>query len=130
MTIYIIIGLALLVSTIFYFKSRKKDTETEPVIELTLKEQNETLSRIEVKIETANTSIETAEQTLKRLNAIVNPDKDKPFAKISSPDLSELPEKEPEVESFEEIKTKAKRTYKKRTPKDVLPITPPEDTKN
>jgi hypothetical protein len=93
------------------------------------------ISNVEVKAESAS---ETSEELAKRLDNISNPDKDKPFAKISVPDSSEMvseavvtkkkaPKKPKAPKVVEETVTevnaeevappKKKRYYKKRAPK-------------
>ena len=56
-------------------------------------------------------TVESPEEVEKRLKKMKNPDEGKPFAKISTPDVSEVP-------SEEQAKPKKKkRYYKKRAPK-------------
>jgi hypothetical protein len=56
---------------------------------------------------------ESTDEMEKRLVSISNPDSEKPFAKISTPEISEIPSTF--IDSTE--KTSKKRNYKKRTPK-------------
>lgn len=94
------------------------------------------IANVEVKAESVS---ETSEELAKRLDKISNPDKDKPFAKMSVPDASEIvPEpvvakkkapKKPKAPkpsivdettgeaNVEEAAPKKKRYYKKRAPK-------------
>ncbi len=105
-----------------------KENPIEPVKDAT---------NVEVKAESVS---ETSEELAKRLDKISNPDKDKPFAKISTPDASEIvtetvvvKKKSPrkpkapkpaivdetlgEVNVEETPAPKKKRYYKKRAPK-------------
>jgi len=98
-------------------------------------ESNVDVTDIEVETESVS---ETSEELAKRLESISNPDSNKPFAKISTPDASELvtekvaskkstPKKPKapkvvnettgEVNVTEEAAPKKKRYYKKRAPK-------------
>jgi outer membrane biosynthesis protein TonB len=54
---------------------------------------------------------ESPDEVEKRLKEMKNPDEGKPFAKISTPDVSEIPAEEPAKPK------KKKRYYKKRAPK-------------
>lgn len=97
-------------------------------------ELSQDVTNIEVETESVS---ETSEELAKRLDKISNPDKNKPFAKISTPDSSEMvsetvvakkaPKKPKvpkvvnettgEVNVTEESAPKKKRYYKKRAPK-------------
>jgi hypothetical protein len=69
---------------------------------------------VEYEIELSKLSmveVETEERMEKRLKKMKNPDEGKPFAKISTPDVSELPSEEVTKPK------KKKRYYKKRAPK-------------
>jgi hypothetical protein len=69
------------------------------------------IEKVEEKTANAEESLEDME---KRLVKIANPDSEKPFAKISTPEISEIPASfTPTAE-----KTPKKRNYKKRTPKN------------
>ena len=110
----ILIVVTILVISLFYFKKTRKKVETETEDSFTKETETETILKTDplktVKVE-EKAIVETVEEINTRLQNIVNPDKDKPFAKISAPDLSEIPEE-----------TKLKRTYKKRAPKPSEPI--------
>lgn len=97
-------------------------------------EPTKDVTNIEVKAESIS---ESSEELAKRLDKISNPDRNKPFAKISTPDSSEMvsetvvtkkaPKKPKapkvvnettgEVNVTEEAAPKKKRYYKKRAPK-------------
>ncbi len=97
---------------IFTSKSEAKEsgnTETgtgEPIEN----EPAEEISKLSMK-ETLENEVETEEKMEQRLKKMKNPDEGKPFAKISTPDVSELPSEETAKPK------KKKRYYKKRAPK-------------
>ncbi len=62
--------------------------------------------------ETLENEVETEEKMEKRLKKMKNPDEGKPFAKISTPDISEIP-----TEAEVAPKPKKKRRYYKKSGK-------------
>ena len=108
MTLALMIVGILVISAIlwkvFSSKTVQEHTEQEPQI---LTEATEPM--VEEPKKEAKT--ESPEQVEKRLQKMKNPDEGKPFAKISTPDVSELP-------AEEQVKPKKKKKYyKKRAPK-------------
>jgi hypothetical protein len=109
----------------FLFFRRKKEVETNqpeiaPEAETSIPESKVVLE------EPLNTEkvTETAEEMTKRLEKLSSADKDKPFAKMSKPQVSEVPSEmlsgktDPILEGTEEPvkpKPKKKRPYKKKT---------------
>lgn len=81
------------VATLYFLiirPSMKKSIDGNAVLEplAASKPETEVSSPEAVLVET--TLSETEEEKIKRLNELVNPDEDKPFAKISKPDVSEI----------------------------------------
>jgi hypothetical protein len=136
MILTVIIIIAIAISMYFALKKAPliddegnlvKENPVEPITDAT---------NIEVKAESIS---ESSEELAKRLDKISNPDKNKPFAKISTPDSSEMviepvvakkkaPKKpkapKPSIVdetsgevNVEEAAPKKKRYYKKRAPK-------------
>lgn len=110
MTLALMIAGILIISGILW-----KVFSTDTVQEITEQEPDgisgSPLVVEEVKEEPKKEKVESPEQVEKRLQKMKNPDEGKPFAKISTPDVSELP-------TGEEAKPKKKkRYYKKRAPK-------------
>ncbi len=92
--IYGIVIVASVLAILYFFiiKPFMEKSSHSPSID------NDEVTRIEHVIESESDSVdapmtilpETEEEKIKRLNELVNPDEDKPFAKISKPDVSEM----------------------------------------
>ena len=102
----IVIGL----SVSYFMRKTKSETIVEDQVETAdaFVHANETFTEVEEKVDEIKESIE---ETVNRLKHLENPDKDKPFAKISAPEINEVSD---EIE-LKEVKPKAKRKYKKKT---------------
>jgi hypothetical protein len=133
--IYLLIVLALsttvILTSFFYFSikySRKKQDTPDIKLNVAIKEQSENgesfmpeKEKIFMPYEKVIIA-ETEAQVNERLKNIVSNDREKPFAKMSTPDISELPDiqKETEIEevkvenSIQEVKIKTRKPYKKR----------------
>jgi hypothetical protein len=107
MTLALIAGILLIISGILW-----KVFSTDTVQETTEQEPEVATKAPSLVVEEPKEEpkVESPEQVEKRLQKMKNPDEGKPFAKISTPDVSEMPS--------EEVKPKKKkRYYKKRAPK-------------
>ena len=134
MILTVIIIIAIAIATYFALKKAPLVDDTGKLVKENLIEPEKDATNVEVKAEKV---LETSEELAKRLDKISNPDKNKPFAKISTPDASEMvsetiaPKKAPkkprapkvvneetgEVNIEEAVTPKKKRYYKKRAPK-------------
>ncbi len=127
---YVLITVAVLLASygIYRFVKRKGNGEVdlEVNLEVTIedeKEESEVLVKEEKEVQAVE---ETVEQMKERLNSIKSTDSEKPFASLSKPTASEIPNEmsssEPEVtaptEAPSEAKPKKKRPYKKRAKKE------------
>jgi hypothetical protein len=128
---YVLITVAVLLASygIYRFVKRKGNGEVdlEVSLEVTIedeKEESEVLVKEEKKVQAVE---ETVEQMKERLNSIKSTDSEKPFASLSKPTASEIPNEmsssEPEVTApteapSEATKPKKKRPYKKRAKKE------------
>lgn len=87
MGIYITIGAILIVAIFLISRNKKEEVESEDSFINTTEDQGLTpVVEVEKKVVKVE---ETIEQTKERLKSIINPDSDKPFAKISVPDVAE-----------------------------------------
>ena len=123
--VFLTVSAIVAIGTIgFLFFRRKKEVETnEP--EIVPEAETSTLESRTVLDESLKQEKvqETAEEMAKRLEKLSSSDKDKPFAKMSKPQVSEVPmemltKSEPILEGTEEPvkpKPKKKRPYKKKT---------------
>jgi hypothetical protein len=124
--VFLTVSAIVAIGTIgFLFFRRKKEVETNepeiaPAVETSTPESKVVLDE-SLNMEKVT---ETAEEMAKRLEKLSSADKDKPFAKMSKPQVSEVPNEmlseksDPILEGTEESvkpKPKKKRPYKKKT---------------
>jgi hypothetical protein len=109
-TTVILVGLVI-VAGLFLMTRKVEAIGDSEDLEETLPEK-EAVAPVEEKVEAVK---ESAEEMEARLKTLANPDSDKPFAKISVPEVSETPTESGEPEATEP--KEKKRSYKKRAPK-------------
>jgi hypothetical protein len=120
MTILLVIFLVSVIGAAGYlylkrFESQAEKAAAEAQEEIS-KQPEEKYDSLKIK---ESPKTETPAQVEKRLKKIMNPDQEKPFARISKPDVAEVsdvPQEEP--------KPKKKRNYKKRYRKPQNPQNP------
>jgi hypothetical protein len=123
-TLFIVLGIILAIpfGVFIYFFIRKNDENVQDDQFLQEEPQSENqISEIESLPKNEKTE-ETVEEMTARLNKIKNPDQEKPFAKMSKPQISEILDEmiaEAPANLTENIidKPRKKRPYKKKTPK-------------
>lgn len=121
--LFTLLGIAL-GGILIYFFTRSKNVENVQDEQAHQEEQeNLTEEILSESLHGTEKSEETAEEMTKRLSKIKNPDQDKPFAKMSKPQISEIPDEllsEAPADIAKDIiekPKKRKRPYKKKTPK-------------
>lgn len=123
MGIFILIAIVATAVVLYVLFNKKKQEEVESEDSFIATEApTSPVVEVENKVDTI---VETAAQTAERLKSIVNPDIDKPFAKISVPDAVEasgIP-----VEELTPVPIRKVR--KPRAPKAETSVTPTESPK-
>lgn len=111
LSILIITSLFLIVFGVSKLKKKTKQVHVEvpDKIEPSVSEQT---SDVEQKIEKVEESVEEMAQRLKEM---VNPDMNKPFAKISTPEISEIPSNMEATEPAPEEEPKRRKSRKPKT---------------
>jgi hypothetical protein len=108
------------IGVLFFRRNRKVETDgTENEAETPVSAPSETKVVLEESIKRSEKIVESVEEMAKRLENLSSADKDKPFAKMSKPSVSEVPVVSetisPETEEAPKPKPKKKRPYKKKT---------------
>jgi hypothetical protein len=109
MTTFLIIAAIAAVGIYILTKKKQPKVETVSTIE-NVEEQPETSPEVQKVEETVAKVAESTAQMEERLKNLANPDSEKPFAKISTPEIAETPAEAPTA-------APKKRSYKKRAPK-------------
>lgn len=104
MILIFLLSVVALLSFLFWFLRK---SPVEKVSETPIEEKAE--EKAEEKVEVKITEEDLLREEHRRLNDIKSPDSDKPFAKISKPDISEIP-----IEMVPEAEEKPKRRGKKK----------------
>jgi hypothetical protein len=103
MILIFLLSVVALLSFLFWFFRKNSVEKVETPVEEKVEEQVE--EKVEVKI----TEEDLLREEHRRLNEIKSPDSDKPFAKISKPDISEIP-----IEMVPDAEEKPKRRGRKK----------------